>query len=120
MSLPALPTFPQSTGKQHWHCLHGAARGLLLALAAQSRQQLNVLLTDSSQNAALLRDELHFFAPDLPVVLFPDWEILPYDLFSPHQDIISQRIAALYQLPQMQQGVLIVPGSTALQRLAPI
>ncbi len=119
MSLPALPTFPQSTGKQHWHCLHGAARGLLLALAAQSRQQLNVLLTDSNQNAALLRDELHFFAPDLPVVLFPDWEILPYDLFSPHQDIISQRIAALYQLPQMQQGVLIVPVSTALQRLAP-
>ena len=119
MSLPAVPSLPQKTGTQHWHSLPGSARGLLLALAAQSRTQLSVLLTDNSRSALLLQDELRFYAPDLPVVLFPDWEILPYDLFSPHQDIISQRIAALYQLPQMQHGVLIVPVSTALQRLAP-
>ncbi|WP_410964949.1 hypothetical protein, partial [Salmonella sp. SAL4435] len=63
--------------------------------------------------------ELRFFAPDLPVLHFPDWETLPYDVFSPHQDIISQRIAALYQLPQLKHGVLVVPISTALHRLAP-
>lgn len=119
MSLPAVPKLPQASGKQTWHSLYGSSRSLLLALATTGRQQLSVLITDNSQNARLLQDELSFFAPDLPVVLFPDWEILPYDLFSPHQDIISQRIAALYQLPHMQQGVLIVPTSTALQRLAP-
>ena len=119
MSLPAVPKLPQKSGKQQWCSLHGAARGLLLALAAQGQKQLSVLITDSSRNALLLQDELRFFAPDLPVLLFPDWEILPYDLFSPHQDIISQRIAALYQLPSMQHGILIVPIGTALQRLAP-
>lgn len=50
---------------------------------------------------------------------FPDWETLPYDLFSPHQDIISQRIASLYRLPELEHGVLVVPITTALHRLAP-
>ncbi len=50
---------------------------------------------------------------------FPDWETLPYDIFSPHQDIVSQRIAALYQLPELSHGVLVVPITTALHRLAP-
>ncbi|MGY8830475.1 MAG: transcription-repair coupling factor, partial [Pseudomonadales bacterium] len=58
-------------------------------------------------------------APELPVLHFPDWETLPYDLFSPHQDIISQRIAALYRLPELKHGVLVVPITTALHRLAP-
>lgn len=119
MSLPAVPLLPQSSGKQHWCSLSGSSRGLLLAMAAQSQSQLSVLITDNSQNALLLQDELRFYAPELPVLLFPDWEILPYDLFSPHQDIISQRIATLYQLPQMDRGILIVPLSTALQRVAP-
>ncbi|MGV8604211.1 hypothetical protein, partial [Pseudomonas aeruginosa] len=78
-----------------------------------------LLLTADRQNAERLEQELRFVAPDLPVLHFPDWETLPYDVFSPHQDIISQRIAALYQLPQLKHGVLAVPMSTSLHRLAP-
>ena len=55
----------------------------------------------------------------LPICLFPDWETLPYDTFSPHQDIISQRLATLYQLSRMDKGIVIVPVSTLMQRLAP-
>ena len=56
----------------------------------------------------------------LPVLPFPDWETLPYDQFSPHPDIISQRLAALHRLPTLQQGVVIVPVQTLMQRLAPL
>ena len=49
----------------------------------------------------------------------PDWETLPYDVFSPHQDIVSQRLATLYRLPQRRRGVLVVPVATLMQRLAP-
>jgi transcription-repair coupling factor (superfamily II helicase) len=56
---------------------------------------------------------------DLPVFTFPDWETLPYDNFSPHQDIISQRLATLYQLPMLQRGIVIVPVSTLMHRLPP-
>lgn len=53
------------------------------------------------------------------VTLFPDWETLPYDNFSPHQDIISDRIAALYQMPTISEGIVLVPVSTLLQRQSP-
>ena len=56
----------------------------------------------------------------LPVLPLPDWETLPYDQFSPHPDIISQRLAALHRLPTLQQGVVIVPVQTLMQRLAPL
>ncbi|WP_315292957.1 transcription-repair coupling factor, partial [Pseudomonas oleovorans] len=78
-----------------------------------------LVMTEVSQSAERLQEELAFFAPNLPVLHFPDWETLPYDVFSPHQDIISQRIAALYQLPQLSRGILVVPIATALHRLAP-
>ena len=57
--------------------------------------------------------------PALPVVAFPDWETLPYDRFSPHPDIISQRLAALHRLPTLKRGLVIVPVQTLLQQLAP-
>lgn len=119
MSVLALPKLPAQSGKQQWTHLQGASAALALAQAAQSQPRLSVLITESSQSAIRLQQELSFFAPDLPVLLFPDWEILPYDLFSPHQDIISQRIATLYQLPQLQHGIVIIPITTALQRIAP-
>ena len=56
----------------------------------------------------------------LPVVPFPDWETLPYDRFSPHPEIISQRLAALQRLPQLERGIVIVPVQTLLQRLPPL
>jgi len=114
-----LPILPAAAGKQHWGNLPGAAQSLAIAEAASAAKRFTLLLTADSQSAERLEQELKFFAPDLPVLHFPDWETLPYDLFSPHQDIISQRIASLYRLPELEHGVLVVPITTALHRLAP-
>ena len=124
MSVPTasvlrLPSLPATAGKQHWGNLPGAALSLAIAEAASSAKRFTLLLTADSQSAERLQEELSFFAPSLPVLHFPDWETLPYDLFSPHQDIISQRIAALYRLPELKHGILVVPITTALHRLAP-
>ncbi|WP_417662758.1 transcription-repair coupling factor [Pseudomonas sp.] len=119
MSVLRLPSLPAAAGKQHWGNLPGAALSLAIAEAASAANRFTLLLTADSQSAERLEQELSFFAPQLPVLHFPDWETLPYDLFSPHQDIISQRISALYRLPELKHGVLVVPITTALHRLAP-
>ncbi|MCQ4294717.1 transcription-repair coupling factor [Pseudomonas stutzeri] len=119
MSVLRLPPLPAASGKQHWGNLPGAALSLAIAEAASNAKRFTLLLTADSQSAERLQEELAFFAPGLPVLHFPDWETLPYDIFSPHQDIVSQRIAALYQLPELSHGVLVVPITTALHRLAP-
>jgi len=110
---------PAASGKQTWGNLPGAALSLAIAESASRAECFTLLLTADSQSAERLKEELAFFAPELPVLHFPDWETLPYDVFSPHQDIISQRISALYQLPELTHGVLVVPITTALHRLAP-
>ncbi|WP_312375221.1 transcription-repair coupling factor [Stutzerimonas nitrititolerans] len=119
MSVLRLPPMPAASGKQTWGNLPGAALSLAIAESASHAECFTLLLTADSQSAERLKEELAFFAPELPVLHFPDWETLPYDVFSPHQDIISQRIAALYQLPELTHGVLVVPITTALHRLAP-
>ncbi|MGA4603920.1 transcription-repair coupling factor, partial [Ectopseudomonas hydrolytica] len=119
MSVLRLPSLPASAGKQQWGNLPGAAMSLAIAEAASNAGRFTLVLTEGSQSAERLQEELAFFAPDLPVLHFPDWETLPYDVFSPHQDIISQRIATLYRLPQLSRGILVVPIATALHRLAP-
>lgn len=119
MSVLRLPSLPAASGKQTWGNLPGAALSLAIAEAANAAKRFTLLLTADSQSAERLEQELKFFAPELPVLHFPDWETLPYDLFSPHQDIISQRIASLYRLPELSHGILVVPITTALHRLAP-
>jgi len=119
VSVLRLPPLPAASGKQHWGNLPGAALSLAIAEAASNAKRFTLLLTADSQSAERLQEELAFFAPGLPVLHFPDWETLPYDIFSPHQDIVSQRISALYQLPELSHGVLVVPITTALHRLAP-
>jgi transcription-repair coupling factor (superfamily II helicase) len=119
VSVLRLPPLPAASGKQHWGNLPGAALSLAIAEAANNAKRFTLLLTADSQSAERLQEELAFFAPQLAVLHFPDWETLPYDIFSPHQDIVSQRIAALYQLPELSHGVLVVPITTALHRLAP-
>jgi transcription-repair coupling factor (superfamily II helicase) len=78
-----------------------------------------LILTESAQDAARLRDELAWFAPELAVSLFPDWETLPYDPISPHPDLISERLAALWLASEKKVDVLVAPAATAMQRLAP-
>jgi transcription-repair coupling factor (superfamily II helicase) len=92
---------------------------LAVAEAAQAHDGLVVVVARDNLRAHLLEDELAVFAGSLPVLHFPDWDTLPYDLFSPHPEIVSQRIATLYRLPATRRGVLIVPVTTLMQRLAP-
>ncbi|HKR76012.1 MAG TPA: transcription-repair coupling factor [Rhodanobacter sp.] len=114
---PPLPTTPKQ--RRYWTPPHGSARALLLAEAARSHDGLLVAVTRDTQRASALEDELRIFAGDLPVLHFPDWETLPYDVFSPHPEIVSQRIATLYRLPGVKRGVLVVPVATLMQRIAP-
>ncbi|HEX7816715.1 transcription-repair coupling factor [Dyella sp.] len=114
---PPLPTTPKQ--RRFWTPPHGSARALLVAEAARSHQGLLVAVTRDTQRAHALEDELRIFAGNLPVLHFPDWETLPYDVFSPHPEIVSQRIATLYQLPTVERGVLVVPIATLMQRIAP-
>ena len=98
--------------------LHDSADALALAALARSTRPL-AILTESAQDAERLRVELAFFAPGLRIFLLPDWETLPYDNFSPHQDLISERLATLYQITHEAFDVAIVPVATALYRLPP-
>ena len=117
ISHPPLPTSPKQ--RRFWTPPHGSARALLVAEAAQSHSGLLVAVTRDTQRAHALEDELRIFAGTLPVLHFPDWETLPYDVFSPHPEIVSQRIATLYQLPGVKRGVLVVSAATLMQRIAP-
>ena len=117
ISHPPLPTSPKQ--RRFWTPPHGSARALLVAEASQSHSGLLVAVTRDTQRAHALEDELRIFAGTLPVLHFPDWETLPYDVFSPHPEIVSQRIATLYQLPGVKRGVLVVSAATLMQRIAP-
>jgi len=117
ISHPPLPSSPKQ--RRFWTPPHGSARALLVAEAARSHDGLLVAVTRDTQRAHALEDELRMFAGTLPVLHFPDWETLPYDVFSPHPEIVSQRIATLYQLPSVKRGVLVVPAATLMQRIAP-
>ena len=104
----------------------GSADALLLARFAQAQKaagQLTAMITAEPADTQRLEDELSFFAPELRVAVFPDWETLPYDTFSPHQDLISERLATLWRLQQPPRSrdvdVVLMPASTALVRLAP-
>ena len=113
---------PSSTSEPiNWSDLSGSAQVLALASAAQAYAGLVVIVTPDSQTALRLELELKFFLADqaLDIALFPDWETLPYDIFSPVSDIVAQRLSTLYRLPSQQRGVVIVPVATLLQRLAP-
>ncbi|HKU69706.1 MAG TPA: transcription-repair coupling factor [Burkholderiales bacterium] len=99
--------------------LHGSSDALALAQLARARRPLAVF-TASAQDAQRLLEEIPFFAPDLQVHLLPDWETLPYDPLSPHQDLVSERLATLYRLTQRSFDVVIVPVTTALYRFTPV
>jgi transcription-repair coupling factor (superfamily II helicase) len=97
----------------------GSAESRCIAELAIPGRLLLVITADTS-SALTLERELPFFLKDTTTVLaFPDWETLPYDSFSPHQDIISERLATLHKLPSVETGILIVPISTLMHRLPP-
>ena len=93
---------------------------LALEIKASKRKVPLAIVTASAFQAQRLLEELPWFAPNLQVNLLPDWETLPYDHFSPHPDLISERLSTLYQITQNQCDVVIVPIGTALIKLPPI
>jgi transcription-repair coupling factor (superfamily II helicase) len=118
------PVLAKSRGKNAdkkvWQNLPGSSASLAIYHGALSAEQPILLLTHDTPSALRLEQELASLnQQQLPICLFPDWETLPYDTFSPHQDIISQRLATLYQLSRMDKGIVIVPVTTLMQRLAP-
>ena len=124
LNLLKLP-FPKDSNKKgdkiNWGRLAGSSQSLAIAEAALNSNRVNIVITESTPLAHRLESEISSILPDhIQVFTFPDWEILPYDTFSPHQDIISQRLLTLYQLPKMHQGVVIVPISTLIHYLSPL
>ncbi|HSV34560.1 MAG TPA: transcription-repair coupling factor [Ramlibacter sp.] len=100
----------------------GSADALLLARLAErekAARKLTAIVTADATDAQRLIEEIAFFAPELRCALFPDWETLPYDSFSPHQDLISERLATLWRISQADADVVIVPATTVLYRVAP-
>jgi transcription-repair coupling factor (superfamily II helicase) len=99
-----------------------SADALLLARLARRERgagRLMAIVTAEATDAQRLLEELAFFAPGLRCALFPDWETLPYDTFSPHQDLISERLATLWRISQGEADLIVVPATTALYRVAP-
>jgi len=100
----------------------GSADALLLARFAHAQaaqHRITAIVTAEPADTQRLEAELPFFAPGLRIAVFPDWETLPYDTFSPHQDLISERLATLWRIQQGEVDVVLLPASTALVRLAP-
>jgi transcription-repair coupling factor (superfamily II helicase) len=103
-----------------WPALPGSALALALAEAAQGSDALHVVIAPDARSLDELARELTFFRePRLPQLTFPDWEVLPYDRFSPHPDIVSDRLASLAALPGTRAGLLLLSAETLLQRLPP-
>ena len=104
-----------------WGRLYGSAIGLALHQLGMAQRRLLLVVTRNTSAAQQLHEQLAFYGADteLPLLHFPDWETLPYDVFSPYQDITSERLECLYRLPSLRSGILVVPVQTLMSRLAP-
>jgi transcription-repair coupling factor (superfamily II helicase) len=115
---PLLPSKAQLHVR--WGQLYGSATSLGLAEAARKASGPLLVIAPDARQASRMEDELRFFCePGSYIEHFPAWETLPYDLFSPHPDIVSQRLALLSTLPRLAKGIVVVDLETALQRLPP-
>ncbi|PLW69493.1 transcription-repair coupling factor [Pseudohalioglobus lutimaris] len=98
---------------------YGGSDARCIAELASPGQLLVVITADTSSALALERELPFYLDGDLEILAFPDWETLPYDNFSPHQDIISERLSTLHRLPHCRGGILVVPVPTLMHRLPP-
>jgi len=106
------------SARRRYTRLSGSADALALARLAAGEKPLAVIAA-TALDAQRLVEEIAWFAPALRVCLLPDWETLPYDQFSPHQDLVSERLATLYRIQRGEFDVAVVPAPTALVRLCP-
>jgi transcription-repair coupling factor (superfamily II helicase) len=127
MKAPTFPTppLPRSGQLRAWWRAPASPTALAwsIARAAEAHDGPVLAIARDNHDAHQLEADLHTLlgaGSPLPVVPFPDWETLPYDRFSPHPDIVSQRLAALHALPALRRGVVVVPVQTLMQRLPPL
>ncbi|MDP3270090.1 MAG: transcription-repair coupling factor, partial [Legionella sp.] len=113
------PTKP----KEIWGQLYGSSLALALAEYCQETKGIKLIIAQDNLSASQLQNELQFFLnPERAtqeLLFFPDWETLPYDQFSPHQDIISERLYTLSRLQQVTDAIIITSASTLMHRLCP-
>lgn len=114
---------PKRPGERRvWGRLYGSSKALAIRIAVERNDVPLIVVTADSLTANRMQNELQFFSTSnntLPIISFPDWETLPYDQFSPYRDITSERLATLTRAPMLTAGILIVPVSTLMHRLAP-
>ncbi len=112
--------FTSTHSRPRYGGLHGSSDALALAQLAQQQKQLLVVIAANALEAQRLVEEIPFFAPEVKAHLLPDWETLPYDHFSPHQDLISERLATLHNIRTQACDIVVVPVTTALYPLPPV
>lgn len=113
---------PEFTRKNHLSKLYGSAAGLAITEISKKHDAPVVVISNDIHQSYIIGDQLRFYSDNNKTsqLHLPDWETLPYDIFSPHQDIISDRLRTLFHLNEMQPGhILLLPVSTFLQRLTP-
>ena len=121
---PLNPPLPRAGEHLRWGGLPAGAEAMVLAATAVRARSTVLVVTAESATAERLEQEIRFFAGEdsvsSRVLRLPDWETLPYDRFSPHQDLVSERLQALARLAQGEPLVVLVPVATLMQRLAPV
>ncbi|BCA96124.1 transcription-repair-coupling factor [Legionella antarctica] len=115
--------FQTTKSKQIWGQLYGSSLALALAEYCQQTPGVKLLIARDNLSASQLQDELQFFLNEQnthqELLFFPDWETLPYDQFSPHQDIISERLHTLSRVQQVTNAIIITSASTLMHKLCP-
>lgn len=114
---PLSPPSSPNQGTQFWSRLPEPAQTLAVASAAQQYDGLTLIVCADTNQAMQMEESLRFFCADnsVDVLHLPDWETLPYDTFSPHQDIVSERLFTLNQLHQVKNALLVVPVTALMQ-----
>ncbi|MAL98694.1 MAG: transcription-repair coupling factor [Alteromonadaceae bacterium] len=119
--LDSLPVPNKPGDHRHWAGASDGSAALVIAEAALDYPGLTLVVAATTGEALRLEQELQFYLEGrIELLPLPDWETLPYDIFSPHEDIVSQRIRTLNRLPHVERGILVVPVRTLMQRLAPV
>ncbi len=118
---PLSPPLPKSNDTTlRWGQLNGNSSALAISELATKSNSPILLIAPDVHTSTQWQDALRFFLGDqFPILLFPDWETLPYDHFSPHQDLVSDRLLTLYQLPRLKKGIVISAVTTLMHRLCP-
>ncbi|MFZ6674147.1 transcription-repair coupling factor [Undibacterium sp. Xuan67W] len=122
MAFDLVKALPKPGNRFVLPALHGSADAYALSQAAtalKAQQRMLSIVVANPADAQRLLDEIPWFAPELRCHLLPDWETLPYDAFSPHQDLVSERLSTLHEIQNGNCDVLLVPATTALVRMAP-